>query len=112
MGVRRRALAPCADLGCPLGPRPPAACSETYEYYSLPYCKPSGGVKWKTLGMGEVVDANRMASTPYLLNFNKERTNELVCEKQLSSEELQKFRKVSRGRSRSARRWWRGAGGM
>lgn len=28
--------------------------SETYEYYSLPYCKPKDGVKWKTLGMGEV----------------------------------------------------------
>ena len=28
--------------------------SETYEFYSLPYCKPKDGVKWKTLGMGEV----------------------------------------------------------
>lgn len=29
-------------------------CSETYEYYKLPYCKPKDGVKYKTLGMGEV----------------------------------------------------------
>lgn len=35
---------------------PPAAvpCSETYEYYKLPYCKPEDGVRYKTLGMGEV----------------------------------------------------------
>lgn len=30
------------------------ACSETYEYYKLPYCKPKDGVRYKTLGMGEV----------------------------------------------------------
>jgi hypothetical protein len=30
------------------------ARSETYEYYKLPYCKPSTGVRYKTLGMGEV----------------------------------------------------------
>lgn len=31
-----------------------SACSETYEYYKLPYCKPKDGVRYKTLGMGEV----------------------------------------------------------
>lgn len=33
--------------------------SETYEYYNLPYCKPANGIKFKKLGLGEVVDANR-----------------------------------------------------
>lgn len=45
--------------------------SETYEYFSLPYCQPKDGVKYKTLGMGEVVDANRMARTQYALNFHE-----------------------------------------
>ncbi|KIY94368.1 Putative phagocytic receptor 1b [Monoraphidium neglectum] len=68
----------------------------TFEYYMLPYCKPAGGVKWKTLGMGEVVDANRMASTPYDLAFRVERTNQRVCKKELSKEDAQKFRDAVR----------------
>lgn len=52
------------------------------------------GVKWKSLHLGEVVDANRMASTPYLLNFLTDRL-ETVCEKTLSDADLKSFRKVS-----------------
>lgn len=70
-------------------------CSETYEYYKLPYCKPKAGVRYKTLGMGEVVDANRMATTPYQLNFRTERKDEVICEKALSEDDMVKFRKVS-----------------
>ena len=51
------------------------------------------GVKWKTLHLGEVVDANRMASTPYLLNFLTDRL-ETVCETGLSDADLKTFRKV------------------
>mmetsp|Transcript_13838 Transcript_13838/g.29854 ORF Transcript_13838/g.29854 Transcript_13838/m.29854 type:complete len:608 (+) Transcript_13838:164-1987(+) len=68
--------------------------SETYEYTSLPFCQPKEGVKWKTLQLGEVVDANRMASTPYLLNFKADRKDELVCEKALTNDELAKFREA------------------
>lgn len=82
-----------ADLAIPLSVLP--CCSETYEYFSLPFCAPEGGVKYKTLGMGEVVDANRMASTPYMLNFNTDRTNAVICETPLSQDNLVKFRKVS-----------------
>lgn len=55
------------------------------------------GVKWKTLQLGEVVDANRMASTPYLLNFRTERKDEAVCTKALTNDELATFRKVRMG---------------
>lgn len=71
--------------------------SETYEFYSLPYCKPVNGVKWKTLGMGEVVDANRMASTPYDLSFRADRPDTVVCKKALSEEEAGRFRDAVRG---------------
>lgn len=33
--------------------------SVTYEFYTLPFCKPENGVKYKRLGLGEAVDANR-----------------------------------------------------
>lgn len=78
-----------SDNNLPSAPR-----SETYEYYSLPYCQPKDGVKHKLLGMGEVVDANRMASTPYQLQFRKNRQREAVCEQLLDQEKLAKFRKV------------------
>lgn len=68
--------------------------SETYEYFSLPYCQPAGGIKWKTLGIGEVVDSNRMASTSYKLNFQTARKNEAICEKTLTSDDVEKFRKA------------------
>ncbi|GIL73933.1 hypothetical protein Vretimale_5121 [Volvox reticuliferus] len=68
--------------------------SETYEYYSLPYCRPKDGVKHKLLGMGEVVDANRMASTLYQLQFRKNRQREVICESVLDAEHLAKFRKA------------------
>jgi hypothetical protein len=47
--------------------------------------------------MGEVVDANRMASTPYQLSFRTDRKDEVVCEKTLSQDDLSVFRKVGRG---------------
>ena len=56
------------------------------------------GVRWKTLHLGEVVDANRMASTPYLLNF-MENKQETVCEKALTNDELSKFRQAVKVRS-------------
>eukprot|EP00882_Tetradesmus_deserticola_P008078 GHRQ01008508.1.p1 GENE.GHRQ01008508.1~~GHRQ01008508.1.p1 ORF type:complete len:612 (+),score=239.25 GHRQ01008508.1:279-2114(+) len=68
--------------------------SETYEYYKLPYCKPKDGVRYKTLGMGEVVDANRMVTTPYQLNFLVERKGEKTCEKTLTDEDMSKFRRA------------------
>eukprot|EP00878_Enallax_costatus_P011698 GHUV01012213.1.p1 GENE.GHUV01012213.1~~GHUV01012213.1.p1 ORF type:complete len:157 (+),score=23.99 GHUV01012213.1:127-597(+) len=68
--------------------------SETYEYYKLPYCKPKEGVRYKTLGMGEVVDANRMATTPYALNFMVDRKDEKVCDKTLTDEDMVIFRKA------------------
>lgn len=72
----------------------PQQRSETYEYYKLPYCKPKAGVRYKTLGMGEVVDANRMATTPYQLAFRTDRKDEVICEKTLSDDDMVKFRKV------------------
>ncbi|KAF5841346.1 hypothetical protein DUNSADRAFT_13422 [Dunaliella salina] len=94
---------------------------ETYEYYALPYCPPTEGIKWKTLGLGELVDANRqhsriwftthlficaqctcfpvvvdrMATTPFKLNFKEELNNEIACEKKLGAEEQLKFRKAN-----------------
>eukprot|EP00775_Hariotina_reticulata_P009632 gene9632-9792_t len=70
--------------------------SETYEYYKLPFCKPKDGVRYKTLGMGEVVDANRMATTSYALNFRVNRKEEHICDVTLTDDDMMKFRKAVR----------------
>jgi hypothetical protein len=44
--------------------------------------------------MGEVVDANRMATTPYDLSFRVDRKDDIVCEKTLSQDDIVSFRKV------------------
>jgi hypothetical protein len=46
------------------------------------------------LGIGEVVDANRMASTEYKLSFRTDRKGEVICSKTLTSDNLSKFRQA------------------
>lgn len=57
--------------------------------------QPPDGVKWKALGLGELVDANRMSSTPFKLDFKENVHNAEVCSKQLNIEEMLRFRRVS-----------------
>ena len=61
------------------------------------FLQPAGGIKWKTLGIGEVVDANRMASTSYKLSFRTNRRDEVICEKTLNEKDLEDFRSVRPG---------------
>lgn len=67
---------------------------ETYQYYDLPFCQPSDGLKYKILGMGEVMDANRMAQTPYTLPFRTDLSREILCSRTLGSKDLEQFRQV------------------
>eukprot|EP01023_Acetabularia_acetabulum_P020115 TRINITY_DN2036_c0_g1_i1.p1 TRINITY_DN2036_c0_g1~~TRINITY_DN2036_c0_g1_i1.p1 ORF type:complete len:602 (+),score=71.18 TRINITY_DN2036_c0_g1_i1:212-2017(+) len=68
--------------------------SVTYEYYDLPFCKPDGGIKYKTLGLGEVVDANRLANTPYDIKFLTNYERKVLCNPTLSKEEIEALRKA------------------
>lgn len=46
---------------------PPAPCcrSETYQYFNLPFCHPKEGKEYKPEGLGEVLEGDRLVSTPY-----------------------------------------------
>lgn len=69
-------------------------CSETYEYYTLPFCQPSD-ITYKSLShVGEVIDSNRDASTLYSLPFRMDKASATLCTKQLSAAEVNQFRKV------------------
>merc|ERR1719424_877794 len=68
--------------------------SETYQYYDLPFCEPDAGLKIKIEDLGEVLEGDRMTSTPYDVPFRVDKENEVLCRKTLSSKELKKFRKA------------------
>ena len=68
--------------------------SETYQYYDLPFCPPEGGQEHKPENLGEVLDANRLVTTPYDVSFRVDRDNEKLCSKMLEQEDLKSFRKA------------------
>jgi hypothetical protein len=48
-------------------PSPALARSETYQYFNLPFCHPKEGKEYKPEGLGEVLEGDRLVSTPYKL---------------------------------------------
>ena len=66
--------------------------SETYEYYSLPFCEEKDGHKYKLEDLGEVLEGDRLVSTPYNLPFNKTFPSTTLCKKNISGKELEKLK--------------------
>jgi len=69
-------------------------CSETYQYYNLPFCTPKEGKEYKPEGLGEVLEGDRLVNTPYDIKFRVDKENELLCSRELTAKDLQKFRKA------------------
>lgn len=44
---------------------PYANPSETYQYYTLPFCQPKDGKRYIIEGLGEVLEGDRLVSTPF-----------------------------------------------
>ncbi|XP_059649751.1 transmembrane 9 superfamily member 2-like isoform X3 [Cornus florida] len=65
--------------------------SETYAYSDLPFCSPDH-VKQKKEALGEVLNGDRLVSSPYKLDFRVEKDSEVVCRKKLTKEEVSQFR--------------------
>eukprot|EP00238_Polyblepharides_amylifera_P008022 CAMPEP_0196579290 /NCGR_PEP_ID=MMETSP1081-20130531/19835_1 /TAXON_ID=36882 /ORGANISM="Pyramimonas amylifera, Strain CCMP720" /LENGTH=609 /DNA_ID=CAMNT_0041898823 /DNA_START=57 /DNA_END=1886 /DNA_ORIENTATION=+ len=68
--------------------------SETYQYYDLPFCPPPGGVEHKSEDLGEVLEGDRMVSTPYDVSFRVDKESEHLCSRNLGKKELKKFRRA------------------
>ena len=45
--------------------------SETYEYYTLPFCKPAEDER-KGLDLGEAIGGDRLVKTTFKIQFNSE----------------------------------------
>lgn len=66
--------------------------TETYQYYNLPFCTPKEGKEYKTEDLGEVLEGDRLVTTPYRVKFRTDVENEVLCPKALGIKDLQKFR--------------------
>lgn len=53
-----------------------------YEYYSLPFCLPKGGlnsIHYKSENLGEVLRGDRIVNTPYIVKMAEETPCTLLC---------------------------------
>mmetsp|Transcript_8620 Transcript_8620/g.14878 ORF Transcript_8620/g.14878 Transcript_8620/m.14878 type:complete len:589 (-) Transcript_8620:493-2259(-) len=69
---------------------PYANPSETYQYYSLPFCPPEH-LEFKNEDIGEVLEGDRMVKARYELNFREDFKNKPLCKKTLSDDDIREF---------------------
>lgn len=61
--------------------------SETYGYYSLPFCRPDH-LEEKQETLGEILNGDRLVTAPYKVKFLQQKNHEVACAKKLTSEEV------------------------
>jgi hypothetical protein len=65
--------------------------SETYQYYSLPFCRTAGKQKRHHHELGEYLVGDRKITSPYQVSFLDKVEWFLLCEKTLQPEEVKAF---------------------
>eukprot|EP00118_Oscarella_pearsei_P028511 m.2326 g.2326 ORF g.2326 m.2326 type:complete len:633 (+) comp8579_c0_seq1:46-1944(+) len=50
-----------------------------FEYYSLPFCKPEEGIRYKTENLGEVLRGDRVVNTAYKVNILRDEPCRAIC---------------------------------
>jgi hypothetical protein len=63
-------------------------CSETYQYYTLPFCQHKEGKKYVTEDLGEVLEGDRLVNTPYDIRFKQDVDSQVLCTKKLTGNDL------------------------
>lgn len=66
----------------------PVPCSETYQYYTLPFCQHKEGKKYVTEDLGEVLEGDRLVNTPYDIRFRQDVDSQVLCTKKLTGNDL------------------------
>jgi transmembrane 9 superfamily member 1 len=66
-------------------------CSETYHYYSLPFCEPEKK-EYESQGLSQVLAGDRTVNSKYVLKFGRDSEKIDLCTKQLSKQDVAKFR--------------------
>jgi len=64
--------------------------TETYMYYSLPFCAPDQ-LEHQKHELGEILAGDRKVKTPYKINFREDVEDRELCVKTLTNQELKDF---------------------
>lgn len=65
---------------------------ETYAYYSVPFCKPSGKtIKHKSDGVGALLEGSDLTDSGFKLHFRENQKNSVLCDKKLSADDVAEF---------------------
>ncbi|XP_038683970.1 transmembrane 9 superfamily member 1-like [Tripterygium wilfordii] len=65
---------------------------ETYNYYSLPFCRPAGDPAHKWGGLGEVLGGNELIDSRVSIKFRKNVDKSLICQLPLTAEKVKQFK--------------------
>ncbi|KAJ7964637.1 Transmembrane 9 superfamily member [Quillaja saponaria] len=67
-----------------------------FSYYSLPYCKPPGGIKKSAENLGELLMGDQIDNSPYRLQMNVNETVYLCTTSRLSEHEVKLLKQRTR----------------
>jgi len=68
------------------------------DYYSLPFCQPTGGPKMASENLGEFLTGSKVESSPYVINMGRDSFCKVLCQVTLSKDEARFFQAhVKRG---------------
>ncbi|KAN0035652.1 hypothetical protein ACTA71_004936 [Dictyostelium dimigraforme] len=67
--------------------------TETYEFYTLPFCKPSS-ISYKKTKLGEILQGDSAVLSDYQFPFKGSFENKQLCEYTLKKEDIKKFKKA------------------
>ncbi|XAR56331.1 hypothetical protein NMG60_11036774 [Bertholletia excelsa] len=65
---------------------------ETYNYYSLPFCRPSGDAVHKWGGLGEVLGGNELIDSQIEIKFKKTVERSTICDIDLDEAKVKQFK--------------------
>ncbi|CAO2835335.1 unnamed protein product [Amaranthus hypochondriacus] len=65
---------------------------ETYNYYSLPFCRPSGNSGHRWGGLGEVLGGNELIDSQIDLKFGKNIDKTTICKLELDPTKVKQFK--------------------
>ncbi|KAN0027149.1 hypothetical protein ACTFIU_009834 [Dictyostelium citrinum] len=67
--------------------------TETYEFYTLPFCKPSS-ISYKKTKLGEILQGDSAVLSDYQFPFKSSFENKQLCEYTLKKNDIEKFKKA------------------
>lgn len=64
-----------------------------YDYYDLPFCRPSEGVQNAAENLGEILTGNKIENSAYKVNMNQEVACQVLCKMDYTAEQVALFKK-------------------